>query len=469
MIMCLAFFCEINYASEYVIPQIGTAGIKALSIPQERGFGDYFMRKARGYGMLGYDPVLNEYINGVGGKLVMHAPNVQFPFEFFLSQDPSLNASAFLGGKIQVNVGLFHYTNSEDEFASVIAHEIAHVTQRHIARFIEENAVNSKLGIAGMIGSLALAVLNPAAGMAALTSTVGLMQQGKINYTRDNEYEADRIGIKTLSSAGYNPMAMSDLFRKRYNSQGKINRAYTMLIDHPLSEIRVAEAYNRAKLLPKKKNSSNPDFMLAKARVDVRYMNFNLTDLKNRLLSTPKINTYYKNYALALIFYQEKNYSKAREYADKTGLSTNDFIVDLLTDIDIDSQNYQSAITRLRNIYAAKPYDSAIAVNLANVYIKYNQGENACGILKKYLDHNPTDVYANDLMIEAYKLRNNKCEAYQVSSHSAVLRGNYRLANMHLTEAMRYCKGNQNEIIRAKIAKISQLQAFDEKLDKQEF
>ena len=469
MIMSLALYCESNHASDYIIPQIGTAGVKALSISQERNFGDYFMRKARGQGMLGYDPVLNEYINGVGKKLVMHAPNVQFPFEFFLSSDPSLNASAFLGGKVQVNAGLFHYTNTEDEFASVLAHEIAHVTQRHIARFIEENSVNSKVGIAGMIGAIALAVLNPAVGMAALTSTVGLMQQGNINYTRDNEYEADRIGVSTLSNAGYNPMAMSDLFRKLYNSQSKINSAYTMLIDHPLSEIRVAEAYNRAKLLPKKKSSTNPDFMLAKARVDVRYMNFNLNDLKNRLLSTPNINSYYKNYALSLIFYKEKDFAKAREYAAKIGLPGNDFVVDLLTDIDLESHNFNSAIARLKNIYGAKPYDSAIAVNLANAYIKSGQGENASSILKKYLDRNPTDVHANDLLIEAYKLRNDKCDAYQVSSHSAVLRGNYKLANMHLSEAMRYCRGNKNDVIRAKIAKIAELQAFDEKIDKKEF
>ena len=221
------------------------------------------------------------------------------------------------------------------------------------------------------------------------------MAQTGINFTRDNEYEADRIGISVLDKAGYNPMAMSTLFKKLFSMQGNINSAYALLIDHPLSEIRVAEAYNRAKNLPKRKNSTDPNFMFAKARVDVRYMNLKLNEFKERLQNTEKVNKYYKNYALALIYYGEKNYSKAKEYLENlSSMASNDFIVDLYTDIDLESGNTSSAISRLRVLYSKKPYDSAITINLANAYLKAREGKQAQQVLEKFLQKYPNDSFA---------------------------------------------------------------------------
>ena len=288
-----------------VIPQMGTAGVRGMTIQAERNYGEYFKRKAQGAGFCATDPVMVEYINTVGRKLIMNSQDVYFPFEFFFSSNRQLNAAAFIGGKVQVNAGLFHYTKNEDEFASVLAHEIAHITQRHIARFIEQQANQTTYSIASIIGSIVLAVINPQIGMAAISSTTGLLAQAGINFTRDNEYEADRVGITTLYNAGYNPMAMSDLFRTLLAQQGNINSAFAMLIDHPLSEIRVAEAYNRAQALPKRKYTNNPNFMLAKARGDIRYMGLKLKDFKARLLNASvDVNEIYKNYALALIFFE---------------------------------------------------------------------------------------------------------------------------------------------------------------------
>ena len=153
----------------------------------------------------------------------MNAQNVNFPFEFFIVNNKTLNASAFLGGKVQVYTGLFHYTDTEDEFASVAANEISHVTQRHIARFIEEQIDNQNLTLAGIIGFIAMSVINPMAGMAALSSTIGGSMQQSINFTRDNEYEADRLGIDLLYESGFNPQGMSDLFKKMTAMQGNVN------------------------------------------------------------------------------------------------------------------------------------------------------------------------------------------------------------------------------------------------------
>ena len=106
------------------------------------------------------DPVMSEYVTSLGNRLLAHADGVNFPFEFFMVRNNTLNASAFLGGKVAINTGLFNYAKTEDEFASVIAHEISHVTQRHIARFVELATASSRLSTAGIIGAVAMSIIN---------------------------------------------------------------------------------------------------------------------------------------------------------------------------------------------------------------------------------------------------------------------------------------------------------------------
>ncbi len=462
---CLLTFSLSVYANPYNLPELGSSGANGMTIQRERMIGDYFMRMARGHLNIAEDPVLTEFLNSVGNRLVLNASDVRFPFEFFVVNNTSLNASAFLGGKVQVYTGLFHYADTEDEFASVIAHEISHVTQRHIARFIEEQTKTHSLTVAGMIGAVAMSLINPVVGMAALSTTLGANIQSKINFTRDNEYEADRIAIDLLYKSGYNPMGMSDLFRKLMNMQGNINPAFALLIDHPLSDIRTAEAENRARQYPRVKNSQNKDFMLAKARVDIRYMGYDLKDLKNRLDVNPdKINQIYRNYALALIAYEQKDFESARNYLKKLNLNENIFVIDLLTDIDIEDHKVSNAISRLKPLHQRRPNNQAVVVNLANAYLVANQGNKAIDILKPYQSKHPQDYLVSTLLTDAYKKANKRCLALQSGAYSFSLQSNYPRALGMYSEALNYCNGNEREIVRAKMAELSKQRSFDEEM-----
>ena len=458
--------CFSAIAEDVVIPDLGPAGVRGMSVIQEKNYGGYFIRKANGAGIISSDPVLTEYINTVGQNLVMHAQNVYFPFEFFLSADRSLNASAFLGGKVQVNAGLFHYAENEDEFASVLAHEVTHVTQRHIARFIEDQMDRSSMTIASIVGAIAIALINPTIGAAAITSTTGALAQANINFTRYNESEADRIGLQVLYNSGYNPMAMSELFRKLLSMQGNLNPAFAMLIDHPLSEIRVAEAYNAARLLPKRNNSKNPNYMFAKARVDVRYMNYDLKELEKRIEKSTKVNEHYRNYALALINLEKHNFDVAESYLNKLNLPRNDFVLDVMTDIDLGRNRGQNAISRLHSIYVDKPSDGAIVLNLANAYIETKQGNNAVRVLNKYLEKHPDSPLANEMLVRAYFMTKDKCSAYQAAAWNSVLKANCNMSNRFLTDALHLCEGSTREIVRAKFKKFNDLRQFDEQFEK---
>ncbi len=455
-------------AQDFNLPDFGFSGSRGITIQREKMVGEYFMRLARSNLNIAYDPVLNEYLNYVGNRLVMQANNVNFPFEFFIVNNKELNASAFLGGKVQVYTGLFHYSDTEDEFASVLAHEISHVTQRHIARFIEEQIDRQPLTIASMIGAVAMSILNPMIGMAALSTTIGANSQANINFTRDNEYEADRLGIELLYKAGYNPYGMSDLFKKLTAMQGNINPAFSMLIDHPLSEIRTSEAINRARNYPERPNSKNQDFMLAKARVDVRYMNYDLKALQERLNVAPeKINRIYRLYALALISYELSEYPKAAEYLSQLNLPNNIFVVDLKTDIDLKTHNYAQAASRLNAIYKKRPNNEAVVANLANALNESHQASKAIPILTEFLQDNPDNYLINSLLTDAYRLTNQKCQALQSGAKVYGLQANYSRALGMYSEALNVCLGNEREIVRAKMAKLSDQRAFDEQISSQ--
>ncbi len=468
MVSALMLISASTCAQNFDLPDFGFSGSRGITIQREKMVGEYFMRLARSNLNIANDPVLNEYLNYVGNKLVMQANDVYFPFEFFIVSNNELNASAFLGGKVQVYTGLFHYSDTEDEFASVLAHEISHVTQRHIARFIENQIDRQPLTIASMIGAVAMSLLNPMIGMAALSTTIGASSQAAINFTRDNEYEADRLGIELLYKAGYNPYGMSDLFKKLMAKQGNINPVFSMLIDHPLSEIRTSEAINRARNYPKRSNSKNQDFMLAKARVDVRYMNYDLKALQERLNVEPeKINRIYRLYAQALIAYELNDYAKASDYLKQLNLPNNIFIIDLKTDIDLKMHNYDLAINRLNAIYKKRPKNEAVVANLANALNESHQAKKAIPILTNFLQDNPDNYLINSLLTDSYRLANQKCQTLQSGAKVFGLQSNYSRALGMYSEALNVCSGNEREIIRAKMAKLSDQRAFDENISSQ--
>ncbi len=470
LFLSCALACTQAQSADLNLPEIGTAGVLGMTVQKERAIGDYFMRVARSRLAIVNDPVLTEYVASVGGKLVMSARNVAFPFEFFVVNDPTLNASAFLGGKVQINTGLFMYAATEDEFASVLAHEISHVTQRHLARYIENEVRKQNISIAGMIGGIVMAIINPAMGMAALSTSFGASQQNRINFTRANESEADRIGIDLLYRAGFNPKGMVDMFRHLLAMQGNINPMFAMLVDHPLSDIRVAEAQSRAAQLPSRNNSTNPDFELARARVDVRYKKGqNYNDLKQVLLQNPERRSkVYLNYALALTCYELKDYQGARDYAARVGLNSNLFIVDLLTDIDLNEKRYDAAIARLSALRRSKPDNQAVVINLANVYQTAGRHRQAVDLLENYLRRNDNqDPLALNMMAESHLKLGDRCEGLQAKGEYYSLSAGYNRAISMYNQALGLCHNRlTRERIKARVAEIANQRAFDEELNR---
>ena len=195
------------------LPNLGDASGQIISPKQDKELGAYFMRQVRQAGMVLDDVETTSYLETLGHKLAIHSENPGYGFTFFMVNDASINAFAGPGGYIGANVGLFLSAESESELAGVMAHEIAHVTQRHLARAFEAQDRMSLPTTAAILAAILIgATADPSAGAAALTAASAAGMQRQINFTRANEKEADRVGIQTLADAGFDPYGMPAIF-----------------------------------------------------------------------------------------------------------------------------------------------------------------------------------------------------------------------------------------------------------------
>ncbi|MHC9085531.1 M48 family metalloprotease [Luteimonas sp. RIT-PG2_3] len=246
-------------AQESRLPDIGSSAGSVLGPAQQREYGQMLLSQLRHYDYVLDDPLVDSWLQATGNRLGAASDQPRQEFTFFMMKDRSINAFATLGGYIGVNAGLVLTAETEDEVAAVLGHEIAHVTQAHVLRSVERAQKDSVPILLAMLGAIAIAQSAGGssagdASMAALASAQGLMAQRQIDYTRSNESEADRLGIRTLSRGGYSADAMASMFERmqsasRTNQGSERERMPDYLKTHPVTTTRISEARLRAEQL----------------------------------------------------------------------------------------------------------------------------------------------------------------------------------------------------------------------------
>jgi predicted Zn-dependent protease len=254
------------------LPDIGTPVNTTMTPDDEYQIGAMIVRGLRDAGQIVEDPELTEYLQTIGSRLVSHVQNPNPPrFNFFLVKDSSINAFALPGGFIGVNAGLVLATSNESELAGVLAHEIAHVTQRHIARSIQAQSRASLVSTAAMLAAILIGATTGAGGDAmqgAIAVAQGAAAQQRLNFTRANEYEADRVGIGTLAAAGFDPRGMPAFFETMGRRAGLAgSRVPEMLQSHPVTSARIAESRNRATQYEPKPVADSRSYGLSRERL----------------------------------------------------------------------------------------------------------------------------------------------------------------------------------------------------------
>ena len=253
------------------LPDFGNPADSVLTRSQEAQLGRQVLRQLRSAGAIVEDPQLHEYIQTLGATLAAHAHDGEYQFEFFAVNDDAINAFALPGGYIGVNVGLIQASETESELAGVLAHEIAHVTQRHIARSVYDNQRSSILSVAAMLAAVLLGAASDTGGDAMqgiLTASQAATVQRQIDFTRSNEFEADRIGMETLYSAGFDPAGMASFFEKLSRRYGLARQKVPPFLQtHPVTSERIAGSRNRVRQLPNVNTHNTLGYELTKTRL----------------------------------------------------------------------------------------------------------------------------------------------------------------------------------------------------------
>ncbi|PCJ46700.1 MAG: peptidase M48 Ste24p [Gammaproteobacteria bacterium] len=395
-------------ASSNTLPDMGSSINKVLPLNLEQQLGDYYIRILRQQLPIIDDPQVRNYINELGFKLVAaneDANNRQF--YFFVINDPSFNAFAMPGGYIGVHSGLIHNADTESELAGVLAHEIAHVTQRHLARRIEQQQQLNFPAMLAMLGSVLVMMKNPEAGVAALTGIQAGAAQIIINHTRSNESEADRIGIASLVKAGYNPSGMISFFEKMLQLSRYSGERLAFLSTHPLSQQRITEARDRARNLRGYEKKDESKFLLFKQRLasflpkDFNPVKRAYEDelakytFKNRPLAT--------EYGYALILNHLSRFKESKAILNRLQDKYPDslYIILARAETEIASNNPKAAIEILNELFRLNPGNDSITMIYARALIEDKQLKKALDMLYLHLPNVEREPSIYEIIAEA--------------------------------------------------------------------
>lgn len=413
------------------LPEIGTTGAAFMSIERERVVGDFYMRQVRSQAPIVHDPVLDSYLNSIGQRLVRNTSGVRYPFNFFWINNKEINAFAFMGGYVGVHTGLIDEARTESELAAVLGHEVAHITQRHMVRRMQEQQRSMPMTIAGIIGSILIGMANPEAGAAGLYATMGMAGQSQINYTRLYEMEADRIGLSTLLAAGFDPRGAPDFFGRLAEKYRYVSKPPEMLMTHPLPESRIADTRARAENMQRVDVPPSLDFALAKTRVQARYIgNTTNSDFESMRSSSNSINQQAGQYGLAIRALDSGNIDLAYKLMQPLleRYPNDPFYIDVQTDILLAQKDYETVLSWLRGKYIQQPTEPVITLNFANAALQAEDTELAEKLLRDFLLKQPDHALALDLLTQVYERSGKRAAMYETRAEALALRGNFRLA-----------------------------------------
>ena len=426
------------------LPDIGAASGNLMTPQQERQLGKTFMRYVRATQKVIDDPLLDDYINTLGRSLVENSEARGNEFTFFLVDDPQINAYAGPGGYIGVYTGLLLTTQSESELAAVVAHEIAHVTQKHLLRTWHATSNMSLIQGAALIAALLVgAALGGDAGFATAMGVQAAMQQQQINFTRHNEQEADRIGIAVLQEAGFDPRAMPTFFSR----MGRANRSYgtqlpEFLRTHPVTNSRIADSLGRAESHPYRQREDSLRYLLARATL--REMSFHeAKDAVHHFRTVLKEGRYRSRdaarYGLVRALYRAQRYDEAAkqvlplldEHPD-----TLEFIVTASL-IDMDRGKHRQAIERLEEATSRFPFSFPLQSTLAELYLRDGKPAAAYKNLSRLASFNQENMRIHKLLAQAAADLGKNAESHQHLATHYYLMGALEAAQLQLKIALR--------------------------------
>ncbi|KQT42707.1 peptidase M48 [Methylophilus sp. Leaf459] len=390
------------------LPELGDASQTVLSARDEEKIANQILKQVAVSQDVFDDAEVTDYLQALGKRLGASSPDKQQKFYFFVLQDKSINAFAMPGGVIGVHTGLFTSSNSESELASVLGHEIGHVTQHHLARMLASQKYDMFKNIAATALALLVMRSNPQAGMGAMTAASAAGIQRQIDYTREHEREADRVGLTILQDAGFDVRAMPAFFntlqRATRFSDGNMP---SYLRTHPMTSERIADMGNRVQNLPYKQVNENPAFSLMRAKI--RAFQGSPTQMveefKNNLEEGRFQNEQSEHFGLAYAYLranQAKNAQQEVQWLEQHGM-VNPYIITLKAVTLAKLGQVPEAQAQFLQGLQRYPQHRIFAQGQAESLINSNQWAPAVSFIQKQLQTFPDDPKLYEWLAAAYQ------------------------------------------------------------------
>ncbi|WP_373510634.1 M48 family metalloprotease [Thiocapsa sp.] len=432
------------FGDAYSLPDMGSSSDSMMTLSAEARLGKLFMRSVRSALPVMDEPLATSYIESLGTTLVEADRTAGGSFTFFVIDEPVVNAFAGPGGYIGVYAGLILAAETESELAAVMAHEIAHVTQRHLMRSFEDQSKLSLPTTALLIAAAILgAQVSPDAGAAAIAGVQAAALQRQINFTRDNEKEADRIGIQTLAGAGHDPFAMAGFFERL----GKATRVYEtdapeFLRTHPVTADRISDSLGRAESFGARQRADSLRFQLIRAKLRERsYQRAeqSVAHFEDTLREGRYRQEVAERYGYALAVQRARRFADAKRESDKllaTHPSQAEFIV-LDAELDMALGKSTEALAHLKQATSLFPSQWPLRVSYAEALMDAGQPARAVEELTAVARVRPGNAMLYEMLVQAATKAGDQTNVDRYRAEKLYVEGDLEPAIRHLEMALR--------------------------------
>lgn len=450
------------------LPSLGDATSGIVSPAAERELARAALKQIRAGAPLAKDPILKYYVHVNIHRLAEKSALRDVALTTVLIDSPQINAFAVPGGIVGVNLGLLLHAEDESEYSAVIAHELAHLSQRHYARGFEAQRAMTPWMLAGLLASIVIGAAGGSeAGLAAAASTQALIADQGLRFSRAREQEADRIGLNTLVAAGMDPDGMARMFERMRRAYRFVEKPPEFLLTHPLTDSRISDARNQAerfasgeRATPGERLASGAaaapeatgprasplDYAFMRARVQVRYAESARRALAEATARTGGGDA--DNYAIALALAKEGREEDAvdavrilhREHADSL-LMTASF-----AELLIGAEQTDEAIALLARELAIAPDNEPLTFLYARALQVAERPGDAADVLWRHVRVNPQDVDVWELLAEISGLAGDTIGVHRARAEYFALVGAYRMAIQHLDYAMRLVRAGDERM-----------------------
>lgn len=458
-ILFVSLFAPLVLAND--LPDLGDVSATVLSPLQEKKIADQIMRDVMSSDEVLSDPEITDYIQNLGMRLASNGPDKTQWFNFFVVKDNSINAFAMPGGVVGVHTGLIVAASNESELAGVIGHEIGHVVQHHMARMLAQQKNDSLINIAGMALAVLSARANPQLASAAMTASSAGAVQKQLDYTRDHEREADRVGISILENAGFDTNAMGSFFETMQKGTRYVEgSAPSFLRTHPITSERIADVRSRAstgryRLLP---YSPEFDYVRAKILANLGPANQAVSLFRGNLQDRRYSSETSQHYGLAIALLRNNDVAGAINEMNwlRANAPNHAFFANLAANIEVAKDNPAGAEKAYQSGLAIYPGSKALIYGYAEHFLRIRQPEKALKVLNEKQSLYPDDAKIFELKSKAYANLGKRLLSHQAQGEAYVRRYNIPKAFEQMDLAVRANDGDfyQQSIVEARLKEL---------------